>query len=372
MQPLSGIRVIDFSTLLPGPMCTLMLAEAGADVIKIERPGIGDEMRHYEPKLGDEGVNFALLNRGKRSLAANLKDPVAIAHIKSLVKQADVLVEQFRPGVMQRLGLGFEDLAQINPRLIYCSITGWGQDGPLADIAAHDLNYQAQTGMLSLSSDDQSQPIVPPTLTADIAGGTYPAVINILMALRQRDADNKGCHLDVSMADNLFTFMYWGLGSGWASNTWPLPGQELVTGGSPRYRIYRTKDKKYLAVAPLEERFWETFLDIIGLPELKGADPMAPVKQEIARRIEQEPLSYWLPKLTSEDVCVNEVKTLEQATQDPHFLSRKLFKKRVTTPGGQTINALPVPIDAQFRDDDLDKPYPALNEQGVEAVQWRK
>lgn len=367
MQPLSGVRVLDFSTLLPGPMCTLLLAEAGADVIKIERPGIGDEMRSYEPKLGTDSVNFALLNRGKRSLVANLKDPESIEKIKDLVKQADVLVEQFRPGVMQRLGLGFADLLKINPKLIYCSITGWGQDGPLADMAAHDLNYQAQTGMLSLSADDKLQPIVPPTLTADIAGGTYPAVMNILLALRQRDIDNQGRHLDIAMADNLFTFMYWGLGSGWANNAWPNTGQELVTGGSPRYRIYRTKDNKFLAAAPLEDKFWSTFLDIIGLPELKDTDPMAPISDKIAARIEQEPLAYWLEKLNRQDVCVNEIKTLEQAVSDEHFSARNVFTKNVTTPDGKTIGALPVPVCQQFCDENTNKKSPALD---ATDVQW--
>lgn len=369
MQPLSGIRVLDFSTLLPGPMCSLLLAEAGADVIKIERPGTGDDMRAYAPKLGDDSVNFALLNRGKRSLAANLKDPAAIEKIKKLVREADVLIEQFRPGVMQRLGLGFQDLAQINPRLIYCSITGWGQTGPLADVAAHDLNYQAQTGMLSLSADDQGQPVVPPTLTADIAGGTYPAVINILLALRQRDIDNQGRHLDIAMADNLFTFMYWGLGNGWAGEPWPQPGKELVTGGSPRYGIYRTKDGRFLAVAPLEDKFWASFLDIIGLPELNGSDPMAPVKEQISARIREESLDYWLERLQGQDVCVNEVKTLKQATQDQHFTARNLFDKRVTTPNGVSIGALPLPIDRAFCDSETNKTSPSLTAQEID---WLK
>lgn len=367
MQPLSGIRVLDFSTLLPGPMCTLLLADAGADVLKIERPGTGDEMRTYTPRLGQDSVNFALLNRGKRSIAMNLKDPVALEAIKDLVKQADVLVEQFRPGVMDRLGLGYEALRAINPRLIYCSITGWGQTGPLADVAAHDLNYQAQTGMLGLSCDDQGNPTVPPTLTADIAGGTYPAVLNILLALRQRDIDNRGRHLDIAMADNLFTFMYWGLGNGWASGQWPTPGGDLVTGGSARYRIYRTADDRYLAAAPLEDRFWHEFLDIIGLPELKHADPMANVTEQVARRIKEQPISYWLERLQGKDVCVSEVRTLEQASQDEHFAARGVFDRTLSTAEGQKMTALPTPVVPAFRCEDEDLPSPALgahNQQG--------
>jgi crotonobetainyl-CoA:carnitine CoA-transferase CaiB-like acyl-CoA transferase len=247
MQPLEGIRVLDFSTLLPGPLATLMLAEAGAEVIKIERPGRGDEMRSYTPKFGVDSVNFALLNRGKRSIAMDLKEQGAVAKLMPLLKSADVIVEQYRPGVMDRLGLGYEALDKINPRIIYCAITGYGQSGPRAEVAAHDLNYVAEAGMLALAAGADGAPVVPAALVADIGGGTYPAVINILLALRERDRTGKGCKLDIAMADNLFAFMYWALGNGQAGGQWPAPGGDLVTGGSPRYNVYRTKDGKFVA-----------------------------------------------------------------------------------------------------------------------------
>ena len=205
MQPLKGIRVLDFSTLLPGPLATLILAEAGAEVIKIERPGRGDEMRTYEPKFGPDSVNFALLNRGKRSIAIDLKAPAALEKLKPLIESADVVVEQFRPGVMDKLGLGYEAFAALNPRIVYCALTGYGQHGPRADVAAHDLNYVAESGMLMLTNGADGAPVLPAALVADIAAGTYPAVINILFALRERDRTGKGCKLDVAMADNLFT-----------------------------------------------------------------------------------------------------------------------------------------------------------------------
>ena len=152
MQPLSGIRVLDFSTLLPGPMATLMLAEAGAEVIKIERIGSGEELRQYHPRFGDTSVSFAMLNRGKRSIAIDLKSPDTLKQLTPLIESADVVVDQFRPGVMQRLGLGYEVMREINPRIIYCAITGYGQSGPKAQIAAHDLNYQAESGMLAIAA----------------------------------------------------------------------------------------------------------------------------------------------------------------------------------------------------------------------------
>src|SRR5688500_15799560 len=249
MQPLEGIRVLDFSTLLPGPLATLILAEAGAEVIKIERPGRGDEMRSHTPRFGTDSVNFALLNRGKRSIAIDLKAPDAVATLRPLIESADVVVEQFRPGVMDRLGLGYESLREINPRLVYCAITGYGQHGPKADVAAHDLNYVAESGMLSLTKGADGAPVLPAALVADIAGGSYPAVVNILLALCARDRTGLGCKLDIAMADNLFTLMYWGIGNGLAAGEWPQPGGDLVTGGSPRYNIYRTRDDRFLAAA---------------------------------------------------------------------------------------------------------------------------
>src|SRR5919199_6233508 len=171
MQPLKGIRVLDFSTLLPGPLATLILAEAGARVTKIERPGLGDEMRSYTPRFGTDSVNFALLNRGKESVEIDLKSPEAGELLGPLIERADVLVEQFRPGVMERLGLGYDELYKTNPRLIYCSITGYGKEGPRAGVAAHDLNYVSETGLLELTVGPDGAPLLPQALLADLGGG---------------------------------------------------------------------------------------------------------------------------------------------------------------------------------------------------------
>ena len=191
MQPLSGVLVLDFTTLLPGPLATLMLAEAGAEVIKIERPG-GEDMRHYEPRFDGESAMFAQLNRGKKSLVLDLKRPTDRDKLMPLLKRADVLVEQFRPGVMARFGLGYDAVKAINGKLVYCSITGYGQTGPRAGEAGHDLNYIGSTGLLALNPGPMDRPVVPPALIADISGGTLPAVLNILLALRQRDLRRAG------------------------------------------------------------------------------------------------------------------------------------------------------------------------------------
>ena len=361
MQPLAGIRVLDFSTLLPGPLASLFLAEAGAEVIKVERPGIGDEMRGYEPRFGDDSANFALLNRGKGSVAIDLKSSDALVRLTPLLKTADVLIEQFRPGVMQRLGLGYEAVRAINNGIIYCSITGFGQDGPRANAAGHDLNYLALTGLLSFTADRDDIPTMPPTPIADIAAGSYPAVVNILLALLQRQLTGQGSRLDISMTDSLFVLAYWGLAGGFAAGRWPRPGSELVTGGSPRYRIYRTRDGGYIAAAPIEQRFWENFCPLIELTEEYYDDRRDPAGTiaAVAARIAAQPTDHWRHVFADADACCAVVATLAEAVNDPHFRGRGLFCRQVAA-AAQTMPALPLPIEETFRDSVVTKSAPAL------------
>jgi len=362
-QPLSGIRVVDFSTLLPGPLATLMLAEAGAEVIKIERPGRGEEMRAYRPEFGEASVNFALLNRGKRSIEIDLKAPDAVAQLTPLLKSADVVVEQFRPGVMARLGLGYAAVKAINPRIIYCSITGYGQHGPRAETAAHDLNYVGDAGMLSLVAGADGAPVVPAALVADIGGGSYPAVINILLALRQRDATNEGCELDIAMGDNLFSFMYWAFGNGMATGAWPRPGGELVSGGSPRYNVYRTRDDRFLVAAPLEDKFWAKFCDLLQVPQpLRNdlADPDA-TRAGIAAIVRGKSAAELGALFAGVDVCCSIMKTVQEAMADPHFSARGVFRRELSA-AGRTIPALPVPVADAFRSGEFCAGYPSLGE----------
>lgn len=359
--PLSGIRVLDFSTLLPGPLAGLLLAEAGAEVIKIERPGVGDEMRTYQPRFGDDSVNFALLNRGKQSIVLDLKAPDAVARLRPLVESADVLIEQFRPGVMDRLGLGYEAVAAINPRIIYCSITGFGQTGPRRNMAGHDLNYLALAGLLSLTADGTGAPSMPHATIADIAGGSYPAVINILLALLQRQRTGRGCYLDVSMTDNLFVLNYWGLGNGFAAGDWPRPGAALTTGGSPRYRIYRAADGGYLAVGAIEQRFWDVFCRLIDLDQAARDDASNPAATiaAVAERIAAHPAAYWRRLFETEDVCCAVINSLDEAVRDPQVVARDLFRRRLRA-GSNTIPALPIPISEVLRDPTDVKSAPRL------------
>ncbi|MCL4745523.1 MAG: CoA transferase [Burkholderiaceae bacterium] len=354
VRPLQGLKVVDFSTLLPGPMASLMLVEAGAEVVKIERPGRGDEMRSYEPRFGSTSANFAMLNRGKQSLALDLKKPDDLATARALALEADIVLEQFRPGVMARLGLSYADLAVDNPRLIYCSITGYGQDGPKAQVAAHDMNYLAESGLLSLVVDRDGMPTMPMTPIADIGGGAYPAVINILLALAERQLTGRGRYLDVSMSENVFPFMYWALASS-AVGQPPQPSGELITGGSPRYRIYRTKDDRFLTAAPIESQFWTRFCTLVGVAET--AD-VATVEATIALRTAAE----WQATFRGEDVCCAIVATVEEAMRDPHVIARNVFSKTVVS-DQSSMPALPLPLVPAYRDPVGAMPAPKLSEQ---------
>src|ERR1044071_1576093 len=219
-QPLTGVLVLDFTTLLPGPLATLMLVEAGAEVIKIERPG-GEDMRAGPPRFDGEAAVFALLNRGKKRLSLDLQIENDRNRLRPLLEKADVIVEQFRPGVMERLKLGSDEVRKINPRVVYGSIPGYGQVGSRAGEAGHDINYQSLTGLLALQPGPAGKPVIPPALIADIGGGTMPAVINILLGLRQRDATGQGVHLDIAMADAMFTFAWYAYATGHATGKFP-------------------------------------------------------------------------------------------------------------------------------------------------------
>ena len=348
---LKGVKVLDFSTLLPGPLASLFLAETGAEVIKIERPGTGDEMRLSHPKWNDESVSFSMLNRGKKSLCLDLKDQSSKGILKPLIETADIIIEQFRPGVMKRLGLDYKSVKKINRKIIYVSITGYGQTGPKKMVAGHDLNYIGNTGLLSLSMGTKEKPTVPPALIADIAGGSYPAIINILLALRKRDLHQTGSFLDISMSDNLFPFMFWALGSGFASNTWPLNSDSILSGGSPRYNIYETKDGSYIAAAPLENRFWKKFCKVIKLP--KKFEDMDDNQEEVITKIREiiilKDKDYWAHLFDEADCCCSTVKSIEEAINENHFKIRNVFEKQIANEEGQKIPALPIPIDSQFR-----------------------
>ncbi len=362
---LSDIRVLDFSTLLPGPLASLFLSEMGAEVIKVERLKLGDEMRRKPPEVDGTNVSFAILNRGKKSIEINLKNNLQNEKLKKLIKEVDIVLEQFRPGVMKRLGLDYDSLKLINPKIIYVSITGYGQEGPKSNFAGHDLNYIGDTGLLSLSMGKEDNTVVPPALIADIGAGSYPAIMNILLALRKRDLIKEGSYIDISMTDGLFTFMFWALGKGFSKNEWSQNSDYYLSGGSPRYNIYETKDKRYLAVAPIEDRFWNKFCEVIDL-DITYKDQKKPdqeIIEKVTSIIKTKTSGYWGNVFKKADCCCTVVKSLKEAVNDDHFISRNLFSKRVKISDEIALPSLPLPVSKQFLSPKIIKSFPKLGEQ---------
>ena len=347
--PLSGLTVLDFSFQLPGPFASLILSRAGARVIKVERPVTGDDLRAFHPTREGENLGFTMLNEGKESIVLDLKAAGAVDRLRPLIAASDIVIEQFRPGVMDRLGLGHAAMEAMNPGLIYCAITGYGQTGPDRSKAGHDLTYCADAGLLALGSDGRGNPVIPPITIADIAGGTYPAIMNILLALRRRDRTGKGAYIDISMADNLFALQYWAQAEHVVAGRRPLPGGSLLTGGSPRYAIYRTADDRHIAVAPLEQRFWDAFCEAISLDPALRDDTHDPktTRAAVAAIIAGKTADDWRGIL-GDNMCCALVATQQEAAQNPHFRARGLFDRTVTSPKGQTSPALAVPVVPEF------------------------
>ncbi|MBV9115580.1 MAG: DUF4147 domain-containing protein, partial [Hyphomicrobiales bacterium] len=320
--------------------------------------------------FGRESALFSLLNRGKESLVADLRNDADKARILELARHADVLVEQFRPGVMERLGLGYHTLASLNPRLVYCSITGYGQNGSRRDRAGHDINYIGDAGVLSLSFGSKDAPVVPPALVADIGGGSYPAVMNILLALRAREASGAGCHLDIAMTENVFTFMPLALAEGLAAGRWLGNGEGRLMGKSPRYNLYAAADGKMLAVGALEQKFWDRFCEAIGLEAKWRLDDRDPdgSRRRVGEIIMAHPSDHWRQIFETKDCCCTVLQDLRDAVEDPHFAERRIFGHRLENETGATIPALPVPVVSAFRENkSRSRAAPALA-QGEPAV----
>lgn len=348
---LSGLKVLDLTTLLPGPLATLMLAEAGAEVLKIERPG-GEDMRRYPPFVDGRSVIFDVLNRHKNFLELDLKTVEGLTEFLGLARDADIVVEQFRPGVMARLGLGYEDLSALNPRLIMCSISGYGQSGPRAQEAGHDINYLALTGLLELSRGRVEDPVLPPTQIADIGGGSFPAVMNILMALIARDRTGRGTHLDIAMTDAMFAFAPFAHADLIADRSIAPSGTMLLTGGSPRYGLYPTRDGRLVAVGALEDKFWLALCQAIDMPERlrdDGPDPAAS-RRAMAECFAKRSAEQWRPVLKAADCCATITVDLRDAQDDPQFRERGLFDYRIESEN-RSDPALPLPIAPALRRD---------------------
>ena len=328
-SPLRGVRVLDLSRLIPGPFCTLILSDLGASVDKLEDPHVGDYLRVFPPLKNGLSGRFNALNRDKRSLCLDLKRPEGRDALLRLVRGYDVVVESFRPGVLDKLGVGWPALSRENPRLVMLSISGYGQDGPLRDRAGHDLNYLALGGVLGLAGPPDRPPPTPAIQLADIAGGALFGAVGILAALYERERTGAGQQVDVSMCEGALAFCIPDLGNFDASGQPPRRGGELLNGGAACYGVYRTKDGRFLAVGALEPKFWAAFNQAIGRPvdhsELVGdAATQARVHAEIQAILAEKTRDEWEAILTG-DVCVEPVLAPEELREHPQHRARGLF-----------------------------------------------
>jgi crotonobetainyl-CoA:carnitine CoA-transferase CaiB-like acyl-CoA transferase len=348
--PLSDVRILDLSRLLPGPYATLLLADLGAQVDKLEDPN-GDGTRQMGPSVGGESALYLALNRNKRSLVLDLKKPQGVAALKRLVKQYDVLVESFRPGVMEKLGVSYEVLKQENPKLIYCAITGYGQTGPDRLKAGHDLNYVARSGVLGYGGDPAAPPVMPGVQVADI-GGALVAVSGILAALHAQRMTGEGRLVDVAMNEASMAFLHLHLGGRLMAGEAGSPlqrGREALNGGLPCYGVYATKDGRGLAVGALEPKFFAGLLAKLDRMDLMeeayqlgaGADR---VRAALAELFRQKPLSEWQAFFAGTDFCVEPVLEGDEVLADAQLNARGMFVTAKDEARGVTLTHLRTPL----------------------------
>lgn len=328
--PLAAVTVLDLTRLLPGGYCTLLLADLGADVVKVEEPGRGDYIRWTPPLVDGESTAHRALNRGKRSITLNLKTPEGAQLLRRLAARADVLVESFRPGVMERLGVGPGALIEGNPRLVYAAITGYGQDGPYRDRPGHDLNYIGIAGALGITGEEGGPPVIPGVQVGDLGGGGMAGALGIMAALIERERTGRGRFVDVSMLDGAVSWLSIHAGAFLGTGEEPRRGAMPLSGQYACYRVYGCGDGRYLTVGALEPQFWRTLCDALGVPELIDEQFGPPQRQaEMAERLGRifatRPRDEWLAELGPLDACVGPVNTFAEAFADPQVVHRGLL-----------------------------------------------
>jgi len=334
---LSGIRILDLTRLLPGPFCTLYLAQMGADVIKVEEPQGGDYARSLAPEL------FALVNRGKKSVALDLRRPEAVAIFKKMAEGADVVIESFRPGVMDRLGCGYAELSAVNPRLVYAALTGYGQTGPYKDRAGHDMNYCGYAGVLDQTGVSGGAPALSNVQMADLAGGALTCALGILAAVIGAKASGTGTLVDVSMLDGTLALQVMALATVRTLGHAHARGNDMLTGGLPNYSVYACADGKNVAMAALEPKFFLEFCRVVNRPDLARM-PLAPGEGGAALRAELSALfmtksrDEWESMLGDEDCCVSAIYTPEEALGNAQVRARGM----VETSAGKPALGMPI------------------------------
>jgi len=358
MLALEGIKVLDFCRNAPGMFCTMILADLGADVLMVERPMTGDRAEYERAVSGITGpederrnASYNALQRNKRSIALNLKEQEAQEIFHRLVKDADVLVEGFRPGVMARLGAGYPKVKEINPRAVYCSVSGYGQDGPYANMAGHDINYISFAGVLSMiGQSEEENPVIPLNLLADYAGGGLCGAVAVMAALLARATTGRGQYLDIAMTEGVLYMMAAVVSGFFQQGSVPKRGLSRLNGGATYYNVYRTKDDKYLTIAAIEPWFWANLCRALGREDLVASqEAKGQQRQEISEFLEDTFKSRtrdeWFELLKDQDISVGKVYSLEEALADPHMVHRGMVVEveAPDIPGGK-VSQVGIPI----------------------------
>lgn len=367
-KPLEGIRVLDLTRLLPGPVCTLHLADFGADVIKIEDTGAGDYARTLGAASGQTAPVFSAINRNKRALRLDLKKTEGVAVFLRLARDADVVVESFRPGVVDRLGIGYAACKAVNPRIVYCAISGYGQTGPYRELAGHDVNYCGYAGFIDQVGPSGGDPVIPNLQVADLLGGAVVPAMGILAALLDAQRSGEGRYLDVAMTEGVLAHNLQALAAVATVGKAHPRGEDFLSGREPCYSVYRTADGRHMAVGALEKKFWDRVCEVLERPDLKASHwevrGIAPdvAKRDVAAIFAAHPQDYWIARFATEDCCVTPVLPLEQCLDDPQHRAREM----VVREGGALQFAPPLKMsDYQFS---IERPAPAPGEHAGEIL----
>lgn len=370
---LEGIRVLDLSQFLPGPHFTMMMSDHGADVIRIESPS-GEPTRTIGARQDNESVWFRNTHRGKRSVVLDLKDPAGLQAFMAMARSCDVIVEAFRPGVVKRLGIDYERIRAINPRVVYCSIAAFGQTGPLAQRPAHDLSIQAESGLVSLNLSADGAPAMPSIPSADMASSLM-AMNGVLMALLRRETTGEGDYIDISMQDCLVSWLVNVVGPVFAEDRPLVPQNERSFGGAAMYNIYACADGGYITLGGSEIKFAENLLNALGRADLiplckrPPGPEQVPVKRFLADTFLSQPMAHWIALLTPLDVCWAPVKDLHEALQSPQLAARKMrLDFNINDDPSRRVTELGIPIKFQIEPGTVRPEIPALGEHTAQVL----
>jgi len=371
MGALDGLRVLDLSRLMPGPLCTMILGDLGADVTKVEQPGVGDYARSAPPFIGDTGSAFLMLNRNKRSIVLDLKNREAQEVVQKLAGRSDVLVESFRPGVTERLGVGYPTVSRINERIVYCSISGYGQTGPYRDLVGHDVTYTAYSGAIGATGPKGGPPVIPALQVADIQGAMY-ATIAILAALCRRAKTGEGDFIDISLMDAAVASMIMPLSFHFARESTER-GKSFLSGGAPFYNVYETQDRRFISVAALEPKFWVELCSMLGLEkyqdkQLASEQEAEQIREDLAALFRQKSRDEWVKILNEREIPCAPVYDVGEVPADPHVRSRGMIFQMETEAFGK-LNQLATPIRTSHSPLSVRTPPPKLGEQTLAILQ---